>query len=74
MAEQELVELLRTLPLIKESLRSGSSWTKQGTNDGLLEEVLYSAQNCLRENSDSGVIYFQKLPDGGYQIGYFRIK
>ena len=49
----------------------GITWTKHGTAKGLSEEVMKHAQDCLKKTSEVGIIYFERLPDGGYEIGHF---
>ncbi len=51
---------------------SGTQWTKQGSSEGLKACVSEAIEQALVGEPSLGVIKFEKLPDGGYQIKYFK--
>jgi len=68
-------KLREIFPLDK--YETGSTWTKQGSHVELPEEIQLHVQKCLRDFPKKcppkvGVIYFERLDDGGYQINHIK--
>lgn len=62
-------EALRKL-LASPSLGWTTTWTPQGAGSkkDLEEALTYASSEIAKELPEFGVIYFVRLPDGGYQI------
>lgn len=54
----------------------GYLWTKHRSCEGLRDKVMEAMESCLRgkDNPQKGVIQFELLQDGGYEIRYARSK
>ncbi|MFA6554745.1 MAG: hypothetical protein WCS89_04565 [Candidatus Paceibacterota bacterium] len=68
--ETEEINFDQQFPLYKFDRRV--KWTKAGSSEGLKESIIELAQECLRGDPKIGVIKFEKIPDGGYEITSFR--
>jgi len=53
---------------------SGTQWTKQGSSEHLADFVADASRQALSGEPTMGLIRFKKLPDGGYEIKYFKIR
>jgi hypothetical protein len=61
-------EFDRKFPL--EHFDRATQWT--APNEKPDERVLEYAHECLKGTPKTGVITFEELPDGGYEIRYYR--
>ena len=52
----------------------GTQWTKKGSPEGLKEKIIDAVERSLQGNPSRGIIEFQRLPDGGYQIDFARLR
>ena len=69
------INMTQTLLEILEGISSRRSicWTQKGSGKGLSEKVSKCAKEASERGLEKGVIYFEKLPDGGYKIRFYQI-
>lgn len=51
---------------------SGTTWTKQGSSEDLEKLVNEASKEVLNGEPSMGVIKFEILQDGGYEVKYFK--
>lgn len=52
----------------------GALWTERGSPEGLREKIIDAVESATKGNPAEGVVRFEKLPDGGYEVTYFKSK